>query len=74
MKPIVVYTLKFSEQDCENYISDWFMVIRLNSDVISKQLAGIGIVMDVDATAALRKKGVDATNDTFKFTWFQVCF
>lgn len=30
-------------------------------------------MMDADATAALRKKGVDATNDIFKYTWFQVC-
>ncbi|CDP04915.1 unnamed protein product [Coffea canephora] len=33
--------------------------------------AGIGIVMDADATTSLRKKGVDATNDTFKYAWFQ---
>ncbi|KAL3521772.1 hypothetical protein ACH5RR_019921 [Cinchona calisaya] len=33
--------------------------------------AEIGIEMDADATTALRKKGVDTTNDAFKYTWFQ---
>ncbi|KAJ8537036.1 hypothetical protein K7X08_035437 [Anisodus acutangulus] len=32
---------------------------------------GGAIAMDADATAALHKKGVAATNDIFKFTWFQ---
>lgn len=36
------------------------------------QNAGGAIAMDADATAALHKKGVAATNDIFKFTWFQV--
>lgn len=30
--------------------------------------------MDADATASLHKKGIAATDDSFKFTWFQVCF
>ncbi|KAI3472519.1 hypothetical protein Pfo_028013 [Paulownia fortunei] len=33
--------------------------------------AGGTIVMDADATATLHKKGVAATVDSFKFTWFQ---
>ncbi|KAM3381587.1 alanine-tRNA ligase [Capsicum galapagoense] len=33
--------------------------------------AGGAITMDADATSALHKKGVAATNDIFKFTWFQ---
>lgn len=37
------------------------------------QQAGGTIIMDADATAALRNKGIDTTNDSFKFTWFQVC-
>ncbi|KAK9272302.1 hypothetical protein L1049_002673 [Liquidambar formosana] len=36
----------------------------------NKQAGGI-IVMDADATAALHKKGVAATNDISKFIWFQ---
>lgn len=41
--------------------------------VLFFQQAGGTIIMDADATAALRNKGVDTTNDSFKFTWFQVC-
>lgn len=33
--------------------------------------AGGTIGMDADATASLHKKGVAATDDSFKFTWFQ---
>ncbi|KAL6500070.1 hypothetical protein OROGR_027980 [Orobanche gracilis] len=33
--------------------------------------AGAVIVMDADATASLHKKGVAATDDSFKFTWFK---
>ncbi|KAA8534635.1 hypothetical protein F0562_032106 [Nyssa sinensis] len=33
--------------------------------------AGGTIVMDADATSVLHKRGVAATNDTFKFTWLQ---
>ncbi|KAL6997973.1 alanine--tRNA ligase [Sarracenia purpurea var. burkii] len=29
------------------------------------------IVMDADATSTLHKRGIVATNDSFKFTWFQ---
>ncbi|KAL6959172.1 alanine--tRNA ligase [Sarracenia purpurea var. burkii] len=36
----------------------------------TKQANGT-IVMDADATSALHKKGIAATNDSFKFTWFQ---
>lgn len=28
--------------------------------------------MDADATSSLHKKGVAVTDDSFKFTWFQV--
>ena len=28
--------------------------------------------MDADATSALHKRGVAPTDDSFKFTWFQV--
>ncbi|KAH6771027.1 Alanyl-tRNA synthetase [Perilla frutescens var. hirtella] len=37
----------------------------------NKQSGGV-IAMDADATATLHKKGVAATDDSFKFTWFQV--
>ncbi len=30
--------------------------------------------MDADATSALHKRGVAATDDTFKFIWFKVLF
>ncbi|KAL6513688.1 hypothetical protein OROHE_019548 [Orobanche hederae] len=33
--------------------------------------AGAVIVMDAEATASLHKKGVAATDDSFKFTWFK---
>ncbi|KAK9275218.1 hypothetical protein L1049_022480 [Liquidambar formosana] len=36
----------------------------------NKQAGGI-IVMDADATSALHKRGVAATDDSFKFIWFQ---
>ncbi|KAH6830422.1 Alanyl-tRNA synthetase [Perilla frutescens var. hirtella] len=36
----------------------------------NKQSGGV-ISMDADATATLHKKGVAATDDSFKFTWFQ---
>lgn len=38
----------------------------------SWQKAGGAIVMDADATAALHKMGVAATDDISKFTWFEV--
>ena len=28
--------------------------------------------MDADATSALHKKGISATDDSYKFIWFQV--
>ncbi|XP_059660711.1 alanine--tRNA ligase-like isoform X2 [Cornus florida] len=34
--------------------------------------AGGTIVMDADATSILHKRRVAATNDTYKFTWFQI--
>ncbi|KAI4356968.1 hypothetical protein L6164_000945 [Bauhinia variegata] len=33
--------------------------------------AGGAIVMDADATSRLHKRGVDATDDSFKFVWFK---
>ncbi|CAI0419613.1 unnamed protein product [Linum tenue] len=33
--------------------------------------AGGAIVMDADATSALHKKGVSATDDSYKYIWFQ---
>ncbi|KAL8534787.1 hypothetical protein ACS0TY_010716 [Phlomoides rotata] len=36
----------------------------------NKQAGGI-ISMDADATASLHKKGISATDDSFKFSWFQ---
>ena len=36
------------------------------------QQAGGTILMDADAISALHKRGIVATNDSFKFTWFQV--
>lgn len=44
----------------------------LISTIISLQQSGGAIVMDADATAALHKNGVAATDDSFKFTWFKV--
>lgn len=38
------------------------------------QQSGGTMVMDADATSALHKRGVAPTDDTFKFTWFQVIF
>ncbi|CAI0419612.1 unnamed protein product [Linum tenue] len=35
------------------------------------QQAGGAIVMDADATSALHKKGVSATDDSYKYIWFQ---
>lgn len=29
--------------------------------------------MDADATSTLHKTGVSATDDSFKYIWFQVC-
>ena len=40
--------------------------------VNSWQKTGGAIIMDADATATLHKMGVVATDDTGKFTWFQV--
>lgn len=39
---------------------------------ISWQQAGGAIVMDAEATSALHKRGVAATDDSFKFIWFKV--
>lgn len=41
--------------------------------LLYSQQAGGTIGMDADATASLHKKGIKATDDSFKFTWFQVC-
>lgn len=42
------------------------------TSIFSLQQSGGAIVMDAEATAALHKKGVAATDDSFKFTWFKV--
>ena len=39
---------------------------------ISWQQAGGAIIMDAEATSALHKRGVAATDDSFKFIWFKV--
>ncbi|XAR63900.1 Alanine--tRNA ligase [Bertholletia excelsa] len=39
-------------------------------NAMNKQAGGT-IAMDAEATSALHKRGVVATNDEFKFTWFQ---
>ncbi len=44
------------------------------SNIICWQQAGGAIVMDADATAALHKIGVAATDDSFKFIWLKVCY
>lgn len=44
---------------------------RERSRSAQNKQAGGAIVMDADATAALHKKGVLATDDSFKFIWFQ---
>ncbi|KAF5747411.1 alanine--tRNA ligase [Tripterygium wilfordii] len=36
----------------------------------NKQAGGV-IVMDAEATSTLHRRGVSATNDTYKFIWFQ---
>lgn len=44
---------------------------RERSRSAQNKQAGGAIVMDADATAALHKRGVLATDDSFKFIWFQ---
>ncbi|KAJ4710420.1 Alanine--tRNA ligase [Melia azedarach] len=44
---------------------------RERSRSAQNKQAGGAIVMDADATAALHMRGVSATDDSFKFTWFQ---
>ncbi|KAK4436125.1 Alanine--tRNA ligase [Sesamum alatum] len=44
---------------------------RERSRSAQNKQAGGTIGMDADATASLHKKGVAATDDSFKFTWFQ---
>ncbi|XP_057969998.1 alanine--tRNA ligase [Malania oleifera] len=44
---------------------------RERSRSAQNKQAGGTIVMDADATSALHRKGVAATNDLSKFTWFQ---
>jgi hypothetical protein len=44
----------------------------LFTNVFLWQQAGGAIVMDADATSALHKKGVSATDDSFKFICFEV--
>ncbi|KAL9340640.1 hypothetical protein Peur_066859 [Populus x canadensis] len=38
------------------------------------QQAGGAIVIDVDATSALHKKGIYATDDSFNFIWFEIFY
>ncbi|XP_047965383.1 alanine--tRNA ligase-like [Salvia hispanica] len=44
---------------------------RERSRSAQNKQAGAVIAMDADATASLHKKGVSATDDSFKFIWFQ---
>ncbi|KAL5748565.1 hypothetical protein ACOSQ2_025862 [Xanthoceras sorbifolium] len=44
---------------------------RERSRSAQNKQAGGAIVMDADATASLHKRGVSATDDSYKFTWFQ---
>lgn len=44
---------------------------RERSRSAQNKQAGGAIVMDADATAALHRRGVLATDDSFKFIWFQ---
>lgn len=44
---------------------------RERSRSAQNRQAGGAIVMDAEATAALHKRGVLATDDSFKFIWFQ---
>ncbi|XP_031279372.1 alanine--tRNA ligase [Pistacia vera] len=44
---------------------------RERSRSAQNKQAGGAIVMDADATSALHKRGVSATDDSFKFIWFQ---
>ncbi|XP_042048798.1 alanine--tRNA ligase-like [Salvia splendens] len=43
---------------------------RERSRSAQNKQAGAVIAMDADATASLHKKGVSATDDSFKFSWF----
>ncbi|CAH2036704.1 unnamed protein product [Thlaspi arvense] len=43
------------------------------SKIAQKNQSGIAIVMSVDATSTLVKTGVSATDDSFKYIWFQGC-
>lgn len=52
----------------------FYIHVILCSNIICWQQAGGAIAMDADATAVLHKKGVAATDDTFKFIWFKVCY
>ncbi|KAL1565446.1 alanine--tRNA ligase [Salvia divinorum] len=44
---------------------------RERSRSAQNKQAGAVIAMDADATASMHKKGVSATDDSFKFIWFQ---
>uniref|UniRef100_A0A2P2L2W2 Alanine--tRNA ligase n=1 Tax=Rhizophora mucronata TaxID=61149 RepID=A0A2P2L2W2_RHIMU len=44
---------------------------RERSRSAQNKRAGGAIVMDADATSALHNNGVSATDDSFKYTWFQ---
>ncbi|CAI9108700.1 OLC1v1008371C1 [Oldenlandia corymbosa var. corymbosa] len=44
---------------------------RERSRNVQNKQDGIGIALDADGTSHLRKTGIEATNDSFKFTWFK---
>lgn len=44
------------------------------TEIFAWQQAGGTILLDADATSALHKRGILATNDNFKFLLFQVVY
>lgn len=44
------------------------------TEIFAWQQAGGTILLDADATSALHKREILATNDSFKFTLFQVVY
>lgn len=57
----------------EALLFPFYASFAIYAELLSLQQAGGTILLDADATAALNKSGVVTTDDSFKFTWFQVC-
>lgn len=64
-------------KNCYKMKENYFALRQLLSPLCLfnfSQQAGGAIVMDADATSALHKRGVSATDDSYKFVWFQVIY